>query len=131
MMLERAAGFAPLFADLRQSERLGSPSRDDDEVDARRDEIRHEPKTFPADALDPVALDGPADLPGDHEPEPAGRRQWPARDQEHEVRRGGAPRVTTARLDTLELRVTADLSCAPERLLRRRGQPGYFLGYFL
>jgi len=125
---ERSPGAGPFAPDLGQPQQRGPLAGDDDEIDARGHKIRPEPEALPANALDPIALDGAADLLRDDEPEARRRVRYSdrSRDEKDEVRarrppyvrllgRSGSP--AGRRLDALEVRVPPDLSAARQLLL--------------
>jgi hypothetical protein len=118
-MTEGSLHFGPLFGHLGQAERLCTPPCDDDDVDSWRQEIRLQAKTLATDALDTVSHDRVADLPRDDQPEPAlapfGKRRS-SRDEEYEVSRGSPSSLAGGRLNALEVRVSAHLSVAPQRV---------------
>jgi hypothetical protein len=82
---------APFGANLRQPEAGGAGARDDNEVDARREQARPGPEALAAESLDPVSSDGPSDRSSGHDAE--ARREGLSRlrrYEQREVRRADA-----------------------------------------
>jgi hypothetical protein len=86
----------PFITHFGERKTVGAFPRDDDEIDAVRDEARPEPEAFPAHTLDSVSLRGVSDLPRDDDAEAAWRSRRsvanvrPHRNEQDEVAGGGS-----------------------------------------
>ena len=111
----------PLRPNLVQIQRVRALARDDDEIDAGREEVAPEPEALPAEALGPVAGHGVAHSPRRDDAEARGTRasarRGPlrSRHEEHEVSGLHAPAEA---LDALEVASPAHAPVAIE------GRPG-------
>jgi hypothetical protein len=91
----------PFGANLGQRKPGGAGARDDDEVDAGREQARPGPEALAAQSLDPVSRDGPSNRSSGHDAE--ARRQGLSRLRRYEERevRGADPATEPLRLDEL------------------------------
>jgi hypothetical protein len=125
----------PLGAELREVELRRAGARDDDEVDAVRQQIRVGSKALTAQALHPVSLHGAANPATHDQPEPGRSGLTLGRDEQREVRRSYTAGVA-ARLRARELCVLAEpaigaeghhLRSGPRPGRRRQAAAAYFL----
>jgi hypothetical protein len=122
----------PLGHNFLQFHGLRAAPSDDDQVHPRGKQSGGETEALAAKPLDPIALDGAANPPGDDEAEARWRLGggWklvsprPSRDQEKKVCGRDLPR---ARLNALELRPLPYAPGAVERVRRRNARQGSLL----
>jgi hypothetical protein len=112
--LESPLGRCPFGLNLLQFQAVSPLTRDDDEVDSRRQELSGQPKALPAEPLDSVAGDGTAGSPGHHEAKATGGQAWLGRHlcEDQNEMRGGDP--LAGRLNSLEFGSLADATSAAE-----------------
>ena len=101
----------PFGADFREPELVRAGARDDDEIDAVRQKLGPRAETLAAHALDPVSLDGVADLARGHDAEPRGRTRRLRRHEKREVLRAHAP---PDRLHAQKVRPLSQAALFPE-----------------
>jgi hypothetical protein len=109
----------PFFANQCRAELVGARTGNDDEVDARGEQIGPRPEAFSADALDSIAPDSGADLAADHEPHPRGGRGAPRGLGGHEESKVRRDHPSPRALGSDELDMAAQPAILPESEARR------------
>jgi len=118
----------PLALDMLEVELGRTGTSDDDEVDPHGEQLRVRSEALTAEPLYAVSLHGTADPAPDDQAEPRRTGHALSREEQREVGRADAARVTVA-LRPRELRVLAESSFGAEgheARCRQRGAP-YFL----
>lgn len=108
---ETRGGARPFRLNVAKAEISRAGLRDDDEVDARGQELGRETKRFATEPFHTVSRDGVADGPRRDDAEPRGTAFVARRNEQHEMARAhGSPRF----LDAYEIRPPANPAVAAE-----------------